>query len=411
MNIRWKLRMAAAQREVWTGTQLRRLLAEKAGLELSAASVSALFTKEPAQVKLSTLAALCTALECTPNDLFEVDTTPVARPPRRRGRWRTCRRPPRPGAGRCHPCDQRRADGEEAAGLRQAAARRSASSAATLLPVLAEDHRGARPRRRARAAGSSGSSRAIPGDACCARGRAPSAGTRSAARSHLVPDCRRKARRRGPAALPAMRPPGYLRVTPAGAASAPGSATEGPAPGVRQCGQVRRHEGLGLCSACWQRRPEAALRPGRSPRRPARRPAGLAGRLRRAPGRRVSRPPGPARDHRLGRLLGDEHPDHPQALLERARRPGRSMGSLARALEDYFTAEGLALPTDQAERLAAGRRQRRIDAVPLRCARLWPGSASHARPPGSAPAEPAPDPAPITPSRPPWPSSATSPCS
>lgn len=80
MNIKWKLRMAAAQREVWTGTQLRRLLAGKAGLELSAASVSALFTREPAQVKLSTLAALCTALECTPNDLFEVDTTPVQRP-------------------------------------------------------------------------------------------------------------------------------------------------------------------------------------------------------------------------------------------------------------------------------------------------------------------------------------------
>jgi len=80
VNIRWKLRMAAAQREVWTGTQLRRLLADKAGLELSAASVSALFTREPAQVKLSTLAALCTALECSPNDLLEVDTTPVARP-------------------------------------------------------------------------------------------------------------------------------------------------------------------------------------------------------------------------------------------------------------------------------------------------------------------------------------------
>jgi putative transcriptional regulator len=80
MNIRWKLRMAAAQREVWTGTQLRRLLAERAGLELSAASVSALFTGEPAQVKLSTLAALCTALECTPSDLLEVDTTPVSQP-------------------------------------------------------------------------------------------------------------------------------------------------------------------------------------------------------------------------------------------------------------------------------------------------------------------------------------------
>ncbi len=40
------------------------------------------------------------------------------------------------------------------------------------------------------------------------------------------------------------------------------------------------------------------------------------------------------------------------------------MGPLARGLEDFFTAHGLALPTDQAERLAAGRRQRRIDTVP-----------------------------------------------
>lgn len=78
MNVRWKLRMAAAQREVWTGAELRRLLAERAGVHLSAASVSALLTKQPAQVKLSTLAALCTALDCSPNDLFDIDTTPVA---------------------------------------------------------------------------------------------------------------------------------------------------------------------------------------------------------------------------------------------------------------------------------------------------------------------------------------------
>lgn len=80
MRITWKLRMAAAQREVWTGTQLRRLLADKAGLELSSASVSALFTKQPTQIKLSTLIALCTALECTPNDLFDIDTAPAAQP-------------------------------------------------------------------------------------------------------------------------------------------------------------------------------------------------------------------------------------------------------------------------------------------------------------------------------------------
>jgi putative transcriptional regulator len=80
MQIRWKLRMAAAQREVWTGAQLQRLLAERAGLELSSASVSALFTKQPSQIKLSTLIALCTALDCTPDDLFDIDTTPVAQP-------------------------------------------------------------------------------------------------------------------------------------------------------------------------------------------------------------------------------------------------------------------------------------------------------------------------------------------
>lgn len=80
MRITWKLRMAAAHREVWTGAQLRRLLAERAGLELSSASVSALFTRQPSQIKLTTLAALCTALQCTPGDLFNIDTTPVEHP-------------------------------------------------------------------------------------------------------------------------------------------------------------------------------------------------------------------------------------------------------------------------------------------------------------------------------------------
>ncbi|WP_300611353.1 site-specific integrase [Trebonia sp.] len=119
-----------------------------------------------------------------------------------------------------------------------------------------------------------------------------------------------------------------------------------------------------MCSACWQRRPE----------RPFVQAAHLAARLTDPPVwlngfvAHLAAGNAPARActmiTELGRLLGDQHPGHPQHLLERARRPGRSMGSLARALEDYFTAEGLALPTDQAERLADGRRQRRINAVP-----------------------------------------------
>lgn len=102
MEAKWRLRIAAAQREVWTGAELRRLLAERAGLELSSPSVSALFTKQPAQVKLSTLAALCTALDCTPNDLIEIDTTPVARPaPAKRAR--TASDQPKAARGRSMP--------------------------------------------------------------------------------------------------------------------------------------------------------------------------------------------------------------------------------------------------------------------------------------------------------------------
>jgi putative transcriptional regulator len=100
MNVRWHLRMAAAQREVWTGAELRRLLAERAGVQMSAASVSALLTKQPSQLKLSTLVALCTALDCTPNDLLEVDTTPVEAKPKPA---KTARPPARAARGRSMP--------------------------------------------------------------------------------------------------------------------------------------------------------------------------------------------------------------------------------------------------------------------------------------------------------------------
>jgi site-specific recombinase XerD len=121
-----------------------------------------------------------------------------------------------------------------------------------------------------------------------------------------------------------------------------------------------------MCSACFQRRPDRAFTAG----------AGLAARLASPPDwldgfiAHLAGAYSPARACQLitalGRLLDEDGQpaQHPQALIERARRPGRSMGPLARGLETFFTANGLALPTDHAEKLAAGRRQRRIDAVP-----------------------------------------------
>lgn len=162
--------------------------------------------------------------------------------------------------------------------------------------------------------------------------------------------------------------PGYLREGTGwcGICSRPRQAKDPPRP-CRQCGQVRRHEALGLCSACWQRRPDRAFVAG----------AGLAARLASPPGwlegfiahLAASYSPGRATTliTALGRLLEEDgQPGHPQALLERARWQGRSIGPLARSLETFFTEDGLALPTGHAERLAAGRRQRRIDAVPGR---------------------------------------------
>jgi len=71
----WMLRQVMAEKGIWTGAALARILKEKANYRLSAPSISALLTGQPKQMKSDTLDALCTALECTPNDLW-VHTRP-----------------------------------------------------------------------------------------------------------------------------------------------------------------------------------------------------------------------------------------------------------------------------------------------------------------------------------------------
>lgn len=184
--------------------------------------------------------------------------------------------------------------------------------------------------------------------------------------NRLCRDCRRRAERlASQKQCPRCGRAGYLREATGwcGSCSRPRQEKQPPR-NCRQCGQLRRHAGLGLCSACWQRHPGRPFIRGEHLRDQLPDPpvwlddfvAHVAAR------HCVGRACGFVMD--LGRLLQDEHSNSPQALIERSRRPGRSMGSFARALEDFFTLRGLALPTDQAERLAAGRRKRRIEAVP-----------------------------------------------
>lgn len=70
MALVWRLRQVMASRGIWSGAELGRLMERSAGYKLSAPSISALLAEAPRQVKAQTMDALCTALGCTPCDLW-----------------------------------------------------------------------------------------------------------------------------------------------------------------------------------------------------------------------------------------------------------------------------------------------------------------------------------------------------
>jgi len=148
-----------------------------------------------------------------------------------------------------------------------------------------------------------------------------------------------------------------------------------PSRACRACGKLKVIIAHGLCDNCWQQDP------GR-----------LAGQVERLAVRLADPPPWltgfaahAAARHcvgrtslmisRLGRLLAEAGPASPQSILERARRPGKSAGTLARALEEFFTEAGLAFPVDHAARRAAARCQARVEEAP---ATLRPALARYA---------------------------------
>ena len=129
------------------------------------------------------------------------------------------------------------------------------------------------------------------------------------------------------------------------------------------CGEVKRHFARGICKRCYNRDPDLPFAYAER----------LAGRL--------ESPPAWLQDfaayaaarycpyralvllRELGRLVAAEA-ETPTALLERARHPGRSVGSLALTLEGFFLERGMALALDQSQHLAHGRRRRLIDGTP-----------------------------------------------
>ena len=78
MGHRWHLRRLMADRDMYSTAALVPLLAER-GVLLSREQVFRLVTQPPQRLSMDTLAALCDILQCSPNDLIEIQvvTTPV----------------------------------------------------------------------------------------------------------------------------------------------------------------------------------------------------------------------------------------------------------------------------------------------------------------------------------------------
>ncbi len=70
MSLDWKLRQVMAKKEIWSATDLIMVMEDKAGYSITPASVSKLINEKPKMMRMETLDALCTALECKPNDLI-----------------------------------------------------------------------------------------------------------------------------------------------------------------------------------------------------------------------------------------------------------------------------------------------------------------------------------------------------
>lgn len=159
--------------------------------------------------------------------------------------------------------------------------------------------------------------------------------------------------------------PGFIRPATGwcGSCSRPAPTPLPPRP-CSSCGGLVRRLSNGLCGRCWQRQPHRARTQADN----------LAASLDDAPWWLGDFADFAAERHcagracvmitAVGRLLTDGDSTHPQALLERARRPGRSAGALARTLEEFLVRHDLAFGLDQDARLAAGRRQRRVDGTP-----------------------------------------------
>jgi len=77
--MKWNLRLTAANRGIWTASELQRMLAAR-GLSVSAGKMSGLWSGNPASVKLDELDVICVVLGCGIGELLLPEPGKVTRP-------------------------------------------------------------------------------------------------------------------------------------------------------------------------------------------------------------------------------------------------------------------------------------------------------------------------------------------
>ena len=70
MTIKWNLPTAMFNKGIFSATQLRQLMRERANYDISAPAVHRLVTGLPKEFKFATIDALCQALECSLDDVI-----------------------------------------------------------------------------------------------------------------------------------------------------------------------------------------------------------------------------------------------------------------------------------------------------------------------------------------------------
>ena len=77
--MKWNMRLAAANRGIWTASELQRMLAE-AGLKISAGKMSGLWSGRPASIKLNDLDVICAVVGCGVEELLIPEPGKIPRP-------------------------------------------------------------------------------------------------------------------------------------------------------------------------------------------------------------------------------------------------------------------------------------------------------------------------------------------